>query len=554
MLQKLKNFKFKPEAVVFLFLLGWAGVLMCQKIDLTTADLGRHITNGSILLHGSLTDIGGLLHTNFYSYTEPNREFVNHHWGTGLVFYLIYKLAGFSGLSVFYILLNVAAFGIFFRLAQKQAGSAVAAALSVVLLPIITSRTEVRPEGFSYLFAGIFFWLLYDNTRNGRGSKTAAADINADRDKSRKVGRLWILPVLMLLWVNLHIGFIVGIGILGLFWGNEFLKLIFRKDNQTKQLGVVLLSTIAAALVNPWGLKGLLYPLNIFRSYGYMVLENQSVLFLRHLNLGSNLYFGLFEVMLVAAFLSFILVLFKERKKFSLVNFLLLVSFALISFNAIRNFPLFGLFAIPIMAGNINLLLPKFKHIAYRLIPVAVCVAIIIAAGLRFSSGVFQRGASFGIGLTPGVALSADFFKTNNISGPIFNNYDIGGYLIFNTRIPRGSLTAAADINADQGVFVDNRPEAYSVSFFQDVYIPAQADEQKWKELDRQYNFNAIFFGYHDYTPWAQTFLISKVNDPAWAPVFVDSYSIIFVKRNAKNQILISKYEIPKERFGVVKN
>jgi len=55
------------------------------------------------------------------------------------------------------------------------------------------------------------------------------------------------------------------------------------------------------------------------------------------------------------------------------------------------------------------------------------------------------------------------FFKENNLQGPIFNNYDIGGYLIFN-------------LFPQEKVFVDNRPETYSSEFFQEDYIPMQED------------------------------------------------------------------------------
>jgi len=60
----------------------------------------------------------------------------------------------------------------------------------------------------------------------------------------------------------------------------------------------------------------------------------------------------------------------------------------------------------------------------------------------------------FGFGLVQGNNQSAQFFIDNNIKGPLFNNYDIGGYLIYH-------------FYPQEKVFTDNRPEAYSVSFFE---------------------------------------------------------------------------------------
>jgi hypothetical protein len=78
-----------------------------------------------------------------------------------------------------------------------------------------------------------------------------------------------------------------------------------------------------------------------------------------------------------------------------------------------------------------------------------------------------------------------------------------------------------------------------------------QEDEAIWKIKSEEYNFNSIFFYRQDLTPWAQKFLLARIKDPQWAPVFVDNYNIIFLKRNELNDELIKKYELPKEMFGI---
>lgn len=97
---------------------------------------------------------------------------------------------------------------------------------------------------------------------------------------------------------------------------------------------------------------------------------------------------------------------------------------------------------------------------------------------------------------------SAEFFKKENVQGPVFNNYDIGSYLIYY-------------LFPQERVFVDNRPESYPASFFKEIYIPMQ---------EKEYNFNAIFFSHCDYTPWGQKFLINRLNDKDWVPVFADQF------------------------------
>jgi hypothetical protein len=98
---------------------------------------------------------------------------------------------------------------------------------------------------------------------------------------------------------------------------------------------------------------------------------------------------------------------------------------------------------------------------------------------------------------------------------------------------------------------VDNRPEAYPASFFTNTYVPMQKEQEVWSKELEEYGFNTIWFYRNDYTPWAQQFLITRVQDPAWAPVYVDNYVIIFLRRTTENQELISKFELPKSLFGI---
>jgi hypothetical protein len=88
----------------------------------------------------------------------------------------------------------------------------------------------------------------------------------------------------------------------------------------------------------------------------------------------------------------------------------------------------------------------------------------------------------------------------------------------------------------------------------QKTYITAQENKDDWNNLDKKYNFNALFFAYHDATPWGQKFLTTIVNDPIWAPVFVDNYAIIFLKKNDLNKKIIEKYELPRNLFSISQN
>jgi hypothetical protein len=174
--------------------------LMLDKLDLSLADLGRHIKNGEVILHGSAEERRAVLHTNFYSYAAPTFPFINHHWLTGVLFYVLWTQISFNGLTVFYAVLIAASFLVFYLAAERASSAAIAAPLAALALPVLAWRTEVRPEGITFLFMALFYAML---TAWFRGALNAKY--------------LYSLPVIMLFWVNFHIGFIFGFLLLGAF-------------------------------------------------------------------------------------------------------------------------------------------------------------------------------------------------------------------------------------------------------------------------------------------------------------------------------------------------
>lgn len=493
------------QLACLILLLSFYALFVAHKINLVTADLGRHIKNGELFLQTRQ-----YLSTNFYSYTEPNFPVNNHHWGSGLIFYLIWKFFGFVGLSAFNLLLSFVIFLIFFYLAQKKAGFNLAVLVSLMVIPLLAERTEIRPEIFSYFLGAIFFYVL---------------TLHQEGELSPKW--LFTLPFLELLWVNLHIYFFLG----------PLLIATFLLTKKSKDLLKIFCLTLLAIILNPFGLAGALAPLTIFKNYGYRLIENQPVWFIEKLIKNPN--FLIFKINFFILAFTFLLVLIYRRKNFSLINFCLAAVLSAMAWLSIRNFTLFGFFIIPIFATNLKTFLPKISKIYEKKFAkiILILIAFVFLLTLNYNfQRLFPYWHEFGLGLETGNSRSAEFSKAQKIKGLILNNYDIGSYLIFH-------------LYPQEKVFVDNRPEAYSVDFFQKIYIPLQENEAEWKKQDQKYNFNAIFFSYRDATPWGQKFLINRVNDPNWAPVFADQYTIIFLKRNKQNQKIIEKFEIPKEYF-----
>lgn len=501
--------------LVVLLLLVFYGAFLLHKTNLVTADLGRHIKNGETLLQDFSS-----IRTNLYSYTEPDFPVITHHWGAGLIFYLLWKAGGFTLVHLFFAASCLMAFSIFLWLAAKHSGLGFAALVSILVIPLLAERTEIRPEVFSYLFVAIFYLVLW-------------------LWQEQKISWKWlvILPLFELVWVNTHIYFFLGPLLIVAFLIQNALKTDKLATGRSLKIYIILLiATILATLVNPFGFRAVIEPFTILQDYGYRVLENQTVWFVQKMFSFVNTY--IFEVVLGLLIISFILLLRKNRRAFSPALALLALGASLMGWVQIRNFALFALLALPIISYNFAQAFPRIvgrcKKISLTLL--AIIVIIILSGNLTY---LFPYWREFGMGLEQGNAEAAEFIQENKIAGPIFNNYDIGSYLIFY-------------LYPKYRVFVDNRPEAYSVSFFQDIYIPMQENNEKWQGRDSRFQFNSIVFSYRDATPWGQAFLVSRIQDDEWVPVYVDQYVLIFIKNSDNNKSIIEKFAIPKSNFQII--
>lgn len=492
--------------------------LFLHPINLVTADLGRHITNGQLTLSN-----WSIPNTNIYSYTYPDYRFFNHHWLSGVIFYLVDLLGGFEMLSFGFALINGLGVGLLLYLVWKKSGWVVMVGSLIVFMPLLLARLEIRPEMFSNLFIAAFLWILW-------------------RYQQGEISWKWLilLPVLNLLWVNLHIYFFLGWGLVGGFWLENLIGLRNKAvRNKWLALTLVGLASALVCLLNPNWLLGLIRPFQIYDNYGYRVLEEQNVEFLLRIlpTPVLNYYFwGL--AILIASWIWKGWRVFRYKESWSLALLGFSIFFGVLGWMMLRNFAIFGLVGMLVVGVNLESLKKVLGGMNQTAIWVGLVVMVVVM--MMVSSDYWLGRLQLGIGLEKGSSRSAEFVIGQGIKGPIFNNYDIGGFLIY-YLYPR------------EKVFVDNRPEVYPEKFFKEVLIPAQEDEVDWQKLDQQYNFQTVFFYYHDATPWGQNFLINRIRDDAWQIVWVDDWTLVMVKKDGVNNEVAKKYLVPKEVFGLGK-
>ena len=494
-------------------------------INLVTADLGRHIVNGREILSG--INHSEVFSTNYYSYSHPDAPFINHHWFYGVIVYSVYQVVGFTGLSLFNLVIATLAFGLILSWTYKKHGLWPTLLSGLLSIPLITTRTDVRPETLSLLGVALYFVVLDQFVH-----------------KKLSVSWLWILLLTtQLIWQNTHLFFVLGLFEVFIFWISAIIN---KKRLEIIQLGLLGIVSALVTLINPNGVNGALMPFRIFSSYGYEVYENQPLLFLlQRFPTPTLMYELLFAGIGLVGILSFAWFCKKKTTSFFyLTTFFIVLGIA--TFKVIRLESFWGLLGIPFSAALLALWQPQatrfIETIQKRpLVLMFASTALFGVVLLMIWAGIFLPFSRLlGLGLIPKSTTSVDFIKEEQLSGPIFNNYDIGGFLIF-------YLFPA------EKVFVDNRPEAYPVDFFEEEYRAPQNKQEPWKQLDKKYHFNLIVFNRLDYTPWGQAFLVARIQDPEWAPIFVDDQVIIFLKNTDRNVSEIERLRLPAEMFGIRK-
>jgi len=463
-----------------------------HSITAINQDLGRHILTGKLILHEF-----SVPKVNLYSYTYPDFPFINHHYLSEVIFYIIQSSLGFSWLLLIMSLIALCSFLLIYIFSVKRFGYFVPALLSLFYLPVLFERTDLRPEIFSFLFLSLFVVILYLN----RESKTKL---------------IFLLIPFQLLWTQMHIYFFIGPFVIFLF----LLEMLIAKRKKIlhSSLLIVFLLSCLTMIFNPNGLNGALYPLQVFNNYGYAIEENQTVFFLYSLGFNKPSFpFFLLSVFTLA------IALIASKKSFRLIDLLLGLSFSIFAFIAVRNFPLFvlatfiptcyGLAILKRSLSRLHLLGALQKRFYFKVVVNCLMFLLLI---WEYSNVISSRNV--GSTLPNEVGAAVNYFEKENLQGPIFNNFDIGSYLSYRLY-PR------------ERVFIDGRPEAYPADFIQKTYIPMQQDPDNFSKADAKYKFSTIIFSHTDQTPWAATFLQNILNNKDWTTVYLNDTVVILTRR-----------------------
>jgi len=192
-------------------------------------DLWGHIQYGRDFLRR------GILAVEPYSYTAAGQPWIEHEWGAEVVFALLYDGLGAPGLLAFKILLGTLATGLVVRLAWETSRSM--AAVATVSVPAILGLFcwfGTRPQVLTHAFFALTLYVVH-------------------RGRQGRRGLALLLPLAMAVWVNVHAGFVAGLGTLALAACVE--TVLARRGTRTPpyHLMLALAGCASATLLSPYG-------------------------------------------------------------------------------------------------------------------------------------------------------------------------------------------------------------------------------------------------------------------------------------------------------------
>jgi hypothetical protein len=458
-------------AVVFL------GLFAMAARNVTDPDVWWHLKAGQYIAeHGSVP------HTDPFSYTRAGQPWVAHEWLTELLLYGIERIAGWGGLIiVFSAVLSAAFLLLYLRCGSDPYVAGVAALYAAwATIPV----WGVRPQVLSLLLTSLWLFILERSERNPK--------------------LLWWTPPLMLLWVNLHAGFALGLALSALFLTGEWIEQLMGaqpRSPRLKSAAFTLLLSLLIVPLNPNGLRMFLYPIETLRSAAMQnyIAEWASPNFHR------------------ADYMPFLLVvlgtfaLSGSRPRLRPRELLLLIVSLYAGLCSIRMMPLFVLIAVPLICQRLaewpttrplQRLRPRAD--SGTLFNAVIVLAMAAFAGFHIFQ-VVKRQPQAEAQHFP--ARAATFLRTHP-AGRIFNHYDWGGYLVWR-------------LYPSTPVFIDGRADLYGEKLL-NQFAETYQFKGAWRRPLQDWNIDTVL------VPVDSALATGLRNSPGWSVSYEDIQAVVF--------------------------
>jgi hypothetical protein len=449
----------------------------------TDPDLGWHLRTGQLTIQNHC-----VFHTDPYSFTRSGQPWVNHEWLSEVLMFSVYRVAGCGGLVVLFAGIISAAFMLVFR---RCSGRPYGAAIFVVWAATASVPLwGVRPQMISLLLGSLFLFLL-------------------ERSAAQPALVWWTVP-LMLLWVNLHAGYALGVVFIFLYLAGVIAEGWFSRESPTcwvraKRLALAMVLALAMIPFNPNGLRIFGYPLETLRSPTMQSFINEW----SSPNFHDAKYF---PFMLMLAMLPVLLSF--SRASLKPHQILLLLSTAGAALFSVRHIPIFVIVAAPILSLKAQdwfrhrpkaITRPTAKSALNpiwlnRLILAALIVFVLVRVRSIVEGQPRTEAQSFPAG-------AVSFLLSHHASQPILNHYNWGGYFIWK-------------LYPQYLVYIDGRADLYGDSFLKD-FASTYYFGDGWDQILEKWKIRTVIL------PPDAPLVTGLQGNPRWKPIYSDSQAII---------------------------
>lgn len=423
---------------------------------------------------------------DLFSNSIGGTRWITHEWLSEVIFAADYQWLGWRGLILLTALFGAAALAIFAYFVARWLESRHTILLTAfgffLLAPHLLARPHMLALPVMIVFVG---GLVAATERYNRPS-------------------LWLLPVICL-WANLHGTFLVGLGFAVFFALEVFLQAGWRLGLQWLLFAILAFGSV---LLTPNGIDGVLiaktyiadipFMMNVIKEWrppDFAHIHPVEIWLLGFLCL--SLYYGFrLPAARLALLIGLIHLALRHSRNGELLGFLA----PLVILPALAP----QLYDSPLAAWPFSIAEREGKAVPLSRAVAAIAVVLTAGSLAYFLSSTHDRKNG---NVSPIAAVEA--VRAAAVSGPVFNSYKFGGYLIF-AGIPP---------------FIDSRGELYGDKFFE-RYLKAETSSKlsDLTEIISQYKIGWTLL------PPDSVGNLKLATLPDWTKLYSDDFAVVYVR------------------------
>ena len=383
---------------------------------------------------------GWISYNDFLSYT-PTHTWYDHEWGASLIFYFFYKIFGnFGFILVQALTIFITTFFVIKTQKLQNKSFPVSPAFIVLFMSLYSYQNPniVRCQMFSFMLCAMLIYIL---------------------EKTRKTDSklIWLMPLIFMIWNNIHGGVVAGLGLIFIYMVAEFLS-----GKPWKQYFFVLLITLPLLLINPYGFEYLKFLLLANTKNRMHIAEWWHVFAKWHV----VYYYPVFFMSLFIALISLFDNL--KNKKIDITKVLVVIICVLAGILKVK---LLSLSLIVVASFCYKEFIQLFtKNIIKTLnkISLIFCLTAILLIPLTFPASARTNLERFPV-------LEVEFIKQNKIKGNILSQFGLSSYISYKLY-PQNLIYMDGRY---EEVYYDN--ELDNLRYFEIV------DSEKWDRVLKEY-------------------------------------------------------------------